>query len=119
MSSPDGDRDWRRFEAGLREWAAREPRTPPEQAARRVLERLDARRPTAGRWWLAAAAVLAVVALLGFWWAARRGSPAPTAVGTVYRSPLAPEGVVLWWIDPDTPVYFVLGPERPLRGGVR
>ncbi len=119
MSSPDGERDWRRFEAGLREWARREPRTTPETAAGRVLDRLPARRRKSGAWWLAAAAAVVLAGLAGVWWAARDGHPAPTVVGTVVRAPVLEEGVVVWWIEPDTPVYFVLGPERSGTGGVR
>jgi len=28
-----------------------------------------------------------------------------------------PDNVVQWWLDPDTPVYFVIGPAEPDEGG--
>jgi hypothetical protein len=117
MSTRD-DGGWRRFEEEYREWAGREPRTEPRRAARLLVATLPDRRRAVARPWLAAAAV--ALALLGAsLWMARHGRPSSTVVGTVAPSPVLQEGVVLWWIEPDTPVYFVLGPDEHGTGGVR
>jgi hypothetical protein len=119
MSPQNGDGGWRRFEENFREWVGRDTRTAPERAAQRVLERLPAREGALAPWRIAAAAVLTLAALGAIWWGARGDHPVSTAVGSVMSSPVLQEGVVLWWIEPNTPVYFVLGPPGPETGGVR
>ena len=63
----------------------------------------------------AAATVLAVVG--GMWLVTLDGSRAPVPLDFAAQTPLptaAPLGdnVVLWWLDADTPVYFVIEPPR-------
>jgi hypothetical protein len=118
MSSPSEGHGWRRFEKEFRDWAARDPRTEPGKAARLVLEKLPARRRAIAPWWLAAAAV-ALAALGVSLWLARDGRPASASFGTVVSSPVLREDVVVWWIEPDTPVYFVLGQDGRGMGGGR
>jgi hypothetical protein len=100
------------FERALREWGRRPPRTSPEAAASRVVRRLAA--PTVSRRlprlaWVAA--TITVVAA-GTWYAVRNGGDGlpvtpPAAVADVAAMPLG-DNVVLWWLDEETPVYFVL-----------
>ena len=114
-----------RFDAALRSWAERPPRTEPEEAARRLAPRLPerglaGRRPVAGRpaLWLAAAAValaagLAVfVGSLGPRW--ERRAPAEAAAPPA-GVPLAPAGdVLVIELDPETTLYLDLsGGDEP------
>lgn len=107
-----------RFEGALRAWAGRPPRTPPEEAARRVAERLPERR--AFRAWpirpavaLAAAAFVAAVGIAV--WLVPSGvenGPQPTEVGTPSPPgvPVAPAGdVLVIELDPETTLYMTLG----------
>lgn len=114
-----------RFDAALRSWAERPPRTAPEEAARRIAarlrerpaarrpgwlravrfpERLAGRRPwrggTAGRpsLWLAAAAVVLALGLglaLGPLGPGREAHPPAEAGGPPPGVPVAPAGDVL------------------------
>jgi ferric-dicitrate binding protein FerR (iron transport regulator) len=79
----------------------------PAEAARQVLSRLPARqaRVPLRAWAFAAAAVLVCVGV----WIGLRPPTAPGRQALVTPPPL-PENVVQWWLDDQTPVYFVLGP---------
>ena len=106
-----------RFDAAFRSWAERPPRTPPEEAARRLVPRLPARRlaghrSVAGRpaLWLAAAAVVLAVgltAVLGPRWERRASAEAAAPPAGV---PLAPAGdVLVIELDSETTLYMTLG----------
>lgn len=97
----------RDFERELSDWGRRPARTPPDVAAARVIAGLPAQP-----WWdvrrLAAAAAVAVlvVSIGAGWWIMQDNNPDLV----VLEPPLLDENVVLWWVDPETPVYFALGP---------
>lgn len=106
-----------RFDEALRRWAARPPRTPAAEAARRIEERLPERSGRTGLAWrsLAAAAVLAaavgLVALL-----APSPTEGPSEAGAAPEAPLAvqappaPAGDVLVIdLDERTTLYLNLG----------
>jgi len=121
---------WQRLEASWRRWARRPPRRSSEEAARRVLARLEdgsSRSPSAVRlgpavWrWAATAAVLLVT--LGIWLLAP-GLPEPGeeagSLGATSRQesprlsepPVMDHGVVLLWLDAETPLYMTFAPPR-------
>jgi len=120
----DGRDEMDRFDAALRGWGARAPRMPADAAAARVVERIGQRsaRGEAGvraRQWVMATAAAALVALVaGAAWLWRDAPPAaPPASGAVDLPPALPENVVQFWLDSQTPVYFVTGPLQGPRGG--
>jgi hypothetical protein len=103
-----------RIERALREWGQRPPSTQPQTAARQVVARLRAERsPTVWRQPLLAAAGLALVATT-VWLGVRMIEPPPRFDSRVVDEapPPLPENVVLWWLDSETPVYFVTGPSE-------
>jgi len=119
------DRDLAALEGELRRWGRRPPRTSPADAARRILTALEPRRRFHFPLRLAFASVAGTVLAVGLWLAMRNGengagrveapsAPAAPAAGAA-AAPLE-ENVVLWWLDPDTPVYFVLGPPEAQPG---
>jgi hypothetical protein len=62
-----------------------------------------------------AGVAVAAVALIGAGWLALRNGEVPPALPTssqvaTMHTPALDENVVLWWVDPETPVYFVLTP---------
>jgi hypothetical protein len=103
-------RAWRRL-------AERPPKMAPEDAARRVLARIAPRREPHGagavRWAAAAALLLALAA--GWWqadrWSTQRRPPAAAPAAVQAALPLD-EGVVLLWLDDETPLYLTLTPPR-------
>jgi hypothetical protein len=62
-----------------------------------------------------AVAAVAALALIGVGWLALRNGavppplPTPSQVATMH-TPALDDNVVLWWVDPETPVYFILTP---------
>jgi len=104
-----------RFESALREWGKKPPRTPAEHAATRVLASLP-RHGTRTGWrrfaWAGAALVLLALVL---WLTPARRAP-QVASASVVAAPLD-ENVVLWWLDDETPVYFVIGPADESKEG--
>ena len=104
-----------RFESALHAWGSRPPQTPAEHAATRVVASLTRRRPTQP-WrrpaWVAAAVVLLAVVM---WLAPTRQAPRVASNG-VAATPID-DNVVLWWLDDETPVYFVLGPAPESKEG--
>lgn len=113
----DGPGD-ERLERLLREWGRRPPATEPGIAARRVVARLqgDRSRPIWGRALLATAG--AALALTTVWQGMRMIEPStPPGRRLVDEAPAPlPDNVVQWWLDAETPVYFVTGPLTPRRG---
>lgn len=122
MSSRSPDRptpEERRFEEALRAWGGRPPRTPPEEAARRIAERLPGRRavrgplarPAVRRVALLAAAVsvlaVGLALYLGPLAPGRAADPAVTAPPA--GVPVAPAGdVLVLELDPETTLYMTL-----------
>jgi len=107
-----------RLEQAFREWGRRPPRVPARQAARQVVERLRPRRGAVAtfRWALATAvATLTVLAVLVGPHAPEH-APSPRPPTRQAPMPL-PENVVQWWLDADTPVYFILRPQGEPIGG--
>jgi hypothetical protein len=109
------------LEKALREWAKASPRTPAADAARRVRERIRAGGPRPSRtrvgWQvvaIASALVVAVAAATMLW--RGPGSP-PGASRASGAPPVLPENVVVFWLDAETPVYFVVGPAGDAPGG--
>lgn len=116
----ENDRDPDRFDDALREWARRPPRATAPVAARRVTARLGPSDRSAGRaavWVprLAAACGLALVVASGalLW---RNAPPPPAPSPAADAPPVLPENVVVFWLDPDTPVYFVVRPLEDAQG---
>lgn len=109
------------FEGALRAWAGRPPRTPPEEAARSIAERLPERRRARPRPALRptltlAAAVLLVAMGLAVWLAPLGSDRAPgdrppnTGAAPAYGVPVAPAGdVLVIELDPETTLYMNLG----------
>jgi hypothetical protein len=109
----DGDGD---FDRAFTAWARRPVPTPPEEGARLVRSAIErSRRPSPVRTWLALAA--AVVLALAAWLAVR---PTPPTQQQAQLEPpiVLEEDVVVWWLDPETPVYFSLPQARGDEGGV-
>jgi hypothetical protein len=107
-----------RVEQALKDWGRRPPRTPASQAARRLVGMLRPRGSSAAtvRWALATAiATLTVLAIVVGPRAPEHG-PSPAPVVQQAPAPL-PENVVQWWLDADTPVYFILRPQGEPIGG--
>lgn len=116
--SDERDRKLERFDEELRGWGRRPPATPSGKAATRVLARIRASRmgPRKARGLAWAAAVL--LAVLGVSWIGGRAgrAPLPSPLPEHEAVPL-PDNVVLWQLDPETPVYFVIRPAPPGEGG--
>jgi hypothetical protein len=111
---PDGD-----FDRAFSAWARRPLEVPPEEGARRVQAAIErSRRPTPARVVLMLAA--AVVLALAAWLAVRSAlTPAPQQQQAQLEPPIVlEEDVVVWWLDPETPVYFSLPQARGDEGGV-
>lgn len=104
-----------RFESALEAWGKRPPRTPPEHAATRVLASLP-RQAGGRRWWrpvwVAATTLLLAVAV---WLVPSRQAP-HIAQNGIAPAPLD-DNVVMWWLDDETPVYFVLEPSEDSKEG--
>ncbi len=118
MNDKDYDGELEAFDAALREWAVR-PAGRSAEAALRAATAAPAKRTVGARWWLPAAVVATVlVAAAGVWLTSGRAPDAfPPRLAAAAARPLD-DNVVLWWIDPDTPVYFVLDAGKPGKGGV-
>ena len=113
----DDERSMKAFDEALREWSDR-PMVRSAASAIQAAVGEPARR-TAGpaRWFPAAVAAAVLVVITGIWFISGRvPAPAPARLAAVAQTPLD-DDVVLWWIDPDTPVYFVLDTGDAGRGG--
>jgi hypothetical protein len=120
MRDRSSRRDLSAFERALRAWGRRPAGLTAESAAARIDDRIDRRERRFPYWRLVAATATVVAIVGGTWLASLDGSRAPEQV----RSPdpsaglIAPpldDNVVLWWLDSETPVYFVI--ESPDSGG--
>jgi hypothetical protein len=109
--------------ARIRNWGRRPPVTAGSTAARQVMARLEgraARAPWVQRLAYAAAAAAAVlVAWIVLGPAPRvETPPAATSVPAMRPEvPSLPSNVVQFWLDAETPVYFVTGPLEPIERG--
>lgn len=105
MLEPERERALDQFEERLREWGARPPSLAAAIAAHRVLGHIAGRH--AGRPWLRLAAAAALVVLIAV--AAWIGAPGrrPTPIATTAAG-MESGDVVQFWLDAETPVYFVL-----------
>ena len=76
------------------------------------------RRGDAGRWTgrIALATAASVVGLV-VWLTLTPPAPVLPRSAPVDPLPPLPENVVLFWLDPETPVYFVTGPVRTVERG--
>ena len=100
------------FDAALRDWANRPPETSPGAAAARVRARLSRSRPAHAKALLlsvAASVVAAVVAGIGLrtLWSPPGIWLRDAARKTETALPPLPANVMVFWLDRDTPVYFV------------
>ena len=105
------------FDRALREWGGQPPRTPAGTAATRLKACLGSRANRMRPWGLVAGAATVLVIVGGMWLVSLDGSRAPVPLDPAAPAPpptAAPLGdnVVLWWLDADTPVYFVIEPPR-------
>jgi hypothetical protein len=105
-----------RFDQELRRWGNRPPQTPPDEAGRRITSTLIPVRTGLPVWRMAAAAAAVVLLICGTWAGLTftdsalphvRSTEAPGHSAEFVPPPLD-ENVVLWWLDDETPVYFVL-----------
>ena len=111
MSGSEYERNVEQFEERLRRWGGRPPSLAPAHAASRVVGQLPERRGATP--WLRLAAVTAMLALVTVtvWVSAPpRREPAAEAM-------LGSDQVVQFWLDAETPVYFVLPPFGGETGG--
>jgi hypothetical protein len=109
------DQEMDRFEQEFRRWGNRPPHTPPDVAGRRIVARLKPVRSTMPIRQMAAAAAAVVLLTCGAWaglhfTGGTVAQPVPDAAAraTEFVPPPLDQNVVLWWLDDDTPVYFVL-----------
>ena len=111
-------KDNQRFEQAFAEWAARRPRTPATVGARRVLARAMTTAPPLPWARLLAAAVLVTLIVADGLVRQRRRAAATRRCDCRpdRRRPL-PDNVMLWYLDPQTPVYLVLSPLGSQQGG--
>lgn len=122
----DADRETSPVDELVRALASQPLRTSPQEAARRVVERIDGEpRSRIGWRWAAVAASLAVAVVVGLV-VERRQTPqtpatslpiAPAPVATLDAPPPLPDNVVQFWLDSETPVYFIVGPAGDAPGG--
>jgi len=104
------------FDEALRRSAARTPAMPAEVAARAVLARLPDRARRGGLRRIAAVAALLAVIALGTWLGARHTTSMSSPTAEALATPPLPSNVMVFWIDPHTPVYFVLSPPGSEKG---
>jgi hypothetical protein len=111
MSGSDHDRNVEQFEERLRRWGGRPPSLAPAFAASRVVGRLRERGAATPWLRLAAATAMLVLITVTAWLAgpSRTEHPAVAMLGS--------DQVVQFWLDSDTPVYFVLPPFGGETGG--
>jgi hypothetical protein len=111
MSGLDKERNVEQFEARLRRWGGRPPSLAPAHAASRIAGRLPERGAATA--WLRLVAVTAMLVLVAVTaWLGRPFRPDQPAMAT-----LGSGQVVEFWLDSETPVYFVLPPFGGETGG--
>jgi len=111
MRGPEHERNVEQFEERMRRWGGRPPSLSPAHAASRVVGRLPERG--AATPWLRLAAVTAMLVLVAVTaWLGRPSRAGQTAMATP-----GSDQVVQFWLDSQTPVYFVLPPFGGEAGG--
>jgi hypothetical protein len=110
------------FDEAFSAWARRAPSTPADVAARRMAARLaDASQAAAGagawarRIAVTCGVVLVVASGVLLW---RSEAPPPRPSPAVEVLPVLPDNVVIFWLDPETPVYFVVSAAGDVPGGI-
>jgi hypothetical protein len=107
-----------RFEERYKSWGRRPSTIPPGAAAARILARIRPGRPGSRRAWRLAWAAAVVTAVVGSWIVGgRTGHAPPPSPLAVDEAVALPDNVMLWWLDSETPVYFVIRPAEPGEGG--
>jgi ferric-dicitrate binding protein FerR (iron transport regulator) len=100
--------EWAAFRQGWREAASRPPVLPPQEAARRVLAGIDRAPRVASR--RATAAVVLLALALGWWLAGNLPEATSTTPQVAEAALVLGDGVVLLWLDAETPLYMTLAP---------
>jgi hypothetical protein len=118
MSESDTGGDLGGFDRRLRDWGQRAPATDPASASRRVLASLPAGAPSHLVLRLATVAALVVTITLAVFLGAPRTTPQLPRTALADAPAHLDERVMQFWIDPQTPVYFVLSPLGSTTGGV-
>jgi hypothetical protein len=123
MSEPQDPMD--RFDQALRDLAARPTALGPAAAARAVARRIAGGAPGARPaprlrrgWAWTAAGLLAAAGLVGLLRSGEVPGPLPRATDVAPLPPgggALPEGQVLIWLDPRTPLYMSFAPPRAAR----
>ena len=114
MRGPEHQHNVEQFEARLRRWGGRPPSLAPAHAASRVVARLPERGAATPWLRLAVVTAMLVVVTVAAWLAApaRQEGVQPSALAS-----LGSDQVVQFWLDSETPVYFVLPPFGGETGG--
>ena len=96
-----------RFDDALREWANRAPGRTGAEAAQAVSRAIRMRRRRRLARWsgLAAAAALVIAVSTGIIWRPKTPPTFIVAAGDIRTAGLA-DGVVLMWLDDETPLYM-------------
>lgn len=115
MTSRDEESWPEGLDDALRRRAARRPAISPQEASRRVRARIGPRPRRRGHLMLLAGATAVALALAGA--LGRRDERWPPTVERAVTVEPLPDNIVLWWLDPETPVYFVVGPPTTHEGG--
>lgn len=114
MSRSPLEHSLKEFEVRYKSWAERPPETSPEEAARQVLARLDETEPRRRHFpvWLAAAAAVLLAVAAGLF----APQPPPPPRTAVVTAPALDDGVVLIWLDSETPLYMSFAPPPVEQG---
>jgi len=113
MHGPEHEQNVEQFEERLRRWGGRPPSLAPAHAASRIVGRLPERRGATPWLRLAAVAAMLAVIVVGVW----RTAPRRERLAASTLSVAGSDDVVQFWLDPETPVYFVLPPFGGETGG--
>jgi len=105
MSRFENGQEIERFEERLREWGTRPPSLAAATAANRVLGLLSERRNPLPWLRFAAAGGVLVLIVIAAWVGAPRQPATPVAITS---AAMESGDVVQFWLDAETPVYFVL-----------
>lgn len=107
------------FERAFERWAAGPVRTAAGDGARRVTDRLPVRdsHPLGAALATRIAVFVGAAVVVGVAWRSvlppSATAPPVATVATRHAAPPLPANVMVFWIDKDTPVYFVTRPFEP------
>jgi hypothetical protein len=116
MIQPDKPSMEQKFDAAFRLYADRKPRCSPRQASARIADQIrQAESPLGAGWMLTAVAgfLLAAVGATLFWRTPQAIQPG-SGIQMAGNQPLS-QGVVLLWIDENTPLYMTFQPPEELQ----